>query len=118
MLTELTLRMMTALAPAPEGAPGAGGNWIIMLLFYGGLFGIFYFLLIRPQTKKTKEIESMQSKLTKGDSIVTSGGIYGTVFKVKDDIVTLQVAENTKIKIQRAAISERLKESEARKLDG
>jgi len=118
MLTELALRTFTALAPAPEGSPDAGGHWIVLLLFYGGLFAIFYFLLIRPQTKKTKQIETMQTGLKKGDSVITSGGIYGSVYKVKDEIDAAQITENTRVKVQRAAISELLKESEARKIDG
>ncbi len=117
MLTELALRIFTALAPAPEGAPGTGGHTFIMLIFYGGLFAIFYFLLIRPQTKKTKDTHKMQDGLSKGDSVITSGGMYGTVHKIKDDVVTLQVADNVRVKLQRAAITQRIKEAETKKQD-
>ncbi len=115
MLTELALRIFTALAPAPEGAPGAGGHTFIMLIFYGGLFAVFYFLLIRPQTKKTKDTQKMQDSLNKGDSVITSGGMYGAVHKIKEDVVILQVADNVRIKIQRTAITQRVKEVETKK---
>lgn len=117
MLTELALRLSTALAPAPEGAPDSGGHAIVMILFYGGLFAIFYFLLIRPQTKRTRETQTMQADLGKGDSVLTSGGIYGTVHKIKDDVVTLQIADDVRVKLQLSAISSRIKESETKTSD-
>jgi len=118
MLTELLLRVATALAPAPEGAPNTEGHAMVMVIFYGGLFAVFYFMLIRPQTKRTKEVQTMQSGLGKGDSVITSSGIYGTVYKVKDDVITVQIAENVRVKMQRSAITERLKESDSNKLEG
>jgi len=117
MLTDVSLRLLTALSPAPEGAPNTGGHAAVMILFYGGLLAIFYFMLIRPQTKRNKEIQSMQAGLSKGDSVVTTGGVYATVHKIKEDIVTLQIAENVRIKVQRSSIAERLKESEKKKLE-
>ncbi len=118
MLTELALRVVTALAPAPEGAPSTEGHAMVMVIFYGGLFAVFYFMLIRPQTKRTKEVQAMQSSLGKGDSVITSSGIYGTIYKIKDDVVTVQIAENVRVKMQRSAITERLKESDSNKLEG
>ena len=117
MLTELALRLSTALAPAPEGAPDSEGHAMIMILFYAGLFAIFYFLLIRPQTKRSKETQTMQSDLSKGDSVLTSSGIYGIVHKIKDDVVTIQIAENVRVKFQLSAISSRVRESEIKKSD-
>jgi len=117
MLTELALRLSTALAPAPEGAPNTQGHAVVMILFYGGLFAIFYFLLIRPQTKRSKETQTMQSGLNKGDSVITSCGIYGLVHKIKDDVVTLQIADNVRVKFQLSAISSRTRESETKKSD-
>ncbi len=109
--------MAVSFAPAPEGAGDSEGHTAVMLLFYGGLFAIFYFLLIRPQSKKTKETQNMQSELSKGDNVITSGGIYGSVYKIKDDVVTLQVADDVRMKFQRSAISERLKESDIKDSD-
>lgn len=117
MLTDLALRLSTALAPAPDGAPNTQGHAAIMILFYGGLFAIFYFLLIRPQTKRSKETQTMQDGLNKGDSVVTSSGIYGSVHKIKDDVVTLQIADNVRVKFQLSAITSRVRESETKKSD-
>lgn len=71
------------------------------------LFVIFYFLLIRPQQKKAKEHKQMLSEVAKGDSIVTNGGLYGKVTTVSDDTLTVEVAENVKVKIARNAIAMR-----------
>ncbi len=90
---------------------------MVMMLFYGGLFAIFYFLLIRPQTKRSKETQTMQTDLNKGDSVVTSSGIYGTVHKIKDDVITLQIADNVRVKFQLSAITSRVRESETKKSD-
>lgn len=104
-------RAVTAMSPPPEGAPNTGGHVMVMLLFYAGLFAIFYFLLIRPQLKRNKEIKNMQDSLNKGDTVLISGGIYATVYKIKEDVVTLEIAEGVRIKALRSAITEKAKES-------
>ena len=71
------------------------------------LFVIFYFLLIRPQQKKAKEHKQMLSEVAKGDSVVTNGGLYGRVTTVSDDTLTIEVAENVRVKIARNAIAMR-----------
>ena len=70
------------------------------------IIGIMYFLMIRPQQKRQKEVEQMQSDIKKGDKVVTSGGIYGIIEKVGEKTVTLKVAENTKVKFGRTYISQ------------
>lgn len=100
------------MAPAPEGAPQEG-HAIIMMLFYGALFAIFYFMLIRPQLKRNKEVKTLQEAIKKGDSVLTDSGIYGVVAKVKDEIITVEIAEGVKVKMQKSAILERLKEGSA-----
>src|SRR3569833_3268263 len=62
---------------------------------------IFYFLLIRPQQKKAKEHQSLVSKLSAGDEVVTTGGILGKVIEVGDSFVTLEVAEGVRMKVQK-----------------
>ncbi|HKF45525.1 MAG TPA: preprotein translocase subunit YajC [Thermoanaerobaculia bacterium] len=71
------------------------------------IFVIFYFLLIAPMRKKQKKTQEMLAKLKKGDEVVTTGGIYGTVDALNEErnFVILRVSDNTKIKIQRAAIA-------------
>lgn len=69
------------------------------------IFVIFYFLLILPQQKRQKQQKTMMEALKKGDKIVTASGIWGTISNLGKDTVTLQIADNTKIKIQREHIA-------------
>jgi preprotein translocase subunit YajC len=66
---------------------------------------IFYFLLIRPQQKKQKEHQAMLSKITAGDEVVTAGGILGRVVETGDQFLTLEIADNVRIKVQRFQVS-------------
>ena len=66
---------------------------------------IFYFLLIRPQQKKAKQHQEMLGKLKKNDEVMTSGGIYGRVISLADNVVTLEVAPNVRIRVNRPQIS-------------
>jgi preprotein translocase subunit YajC len=84
----------------PGGRPGYEG--IIMLVI---MFAIFYFLLIRPQQKKVKEHQAYITGLKKGDKVVTNGGIYGEITGLTDTVVTLEIADNVRIKIARAHIA-------------
>lgn len=68
------------------------------------MFGIFYFLLIRPQQKKAKEHKALLDGLKKGDSIITSGGLYGTVVEAKDEILTVDLGTST-VKVGRQFVS-------------
>jgi preprotein translocase subunit YajC len=74
---------------------------------------IFYFLVIAPANKQRKKTEQMLNSLKKGDRILTSGGIYGTVQGIENDVVYLKIAENVKIKIARSAIANIVNESSA-----
>lgn len=94
-----------AWAMAPPQGGGSGTESIMGFLPIIIIFVIFYFLLIRPQQKRQKEIEKMQGELKKGDKVITSGGIYGLVESVGKTTVTLKIAENTKAKFGKAFIS-------------
>jgi len=92
----------------PEGAGtgGApGGQMVSLLVTFGLIILIFYFLIIRPQSRKQKETQRMLSALKKGDRVVTAGGIHGTVTAVKEDTVTVRVDDNVKLELNRSAIS-------------
>ncbi len=78
--------------------------WVLIVV----MLVVFYFLLIRPQRKKAQEHEQMISKLKKGDEVVTIGGIYGTIKRIGEDFVVLEVDKNVRIKISRSAISKRI----------
>lgn len=68
------------------------------------MFVVFYFLLIRPQQKRQKKVREMQSELQKGDSIVTIGGMHGTVFAIDEDKVVISVSNGTNLTYDRASI--------------
>ena len=69
------------------------------------IFVIFYFLLIRPQSKKAKEHKQLIEALAKGDEVVTNGGILGKIVKVGDNFIELEVAEGVNVKVQRQAVA-------------
>ncbi len=78
------------------------GNPLILMVL---MVGIFYFLLIRPQQKKAKEHKALLDNLKEGDQIITSGGILGTVVKIDDQIVNLEIADKVRIKVGRPSIA-------------
>lgn len=85
-------------------------NPIINLVPIVLVFFVMYFLLIRPQTKQQQAQARMQAALKKNDEVVTLGGIHGTVVNVKEDVVTLRVDDNTRIDVDKTAITRRVKE--------
>lgn len=87
------------------GAPAGQGGGFTALVPLILMFAIFYFLLIRPQQKKAKEHREMVNNLKKGDRVVTSGGIHGTVTKVDEGTVTVEIAENVRVKVVRGNIA-------------
>jgi preprotein translocase subunit YajC len=87
---------------APASPLGGGFGPIIML---GVMFAVMYFLMIRPQMKRQKEHQNLISKLAKGDEVITSGGIAGRVDNIGDNFITVEIADNTKIKLQKNAIT-------------
>ena len=81
--------------------PGAYSPIIMTAIF----IGIFYFLIIRPQQKRDKQVKEMRSSLKAGDNIVTVGGIHGKITKIKEDVLTIEVgADKTKLQIARWAV--------------
>ncbi|MCL2209344.1 MAG: preprotein translocase subunit YajC [Treponema sp.] len=101
------------MAPPAGGAESAGAGGLLgSLVPFALIIGIFYFLIIRPQSKKRKETEKMLASIKKGDKIVTIGGVYGTVQNVKDTTVIIKVDDNVKIEFLRSAISNILSSKE------
>ncbi|RZA35274.1 MAG: preprotein translocase subunit YajC [Lysobacteraceae bacterium] len=92
----------TAHAQAADAAPAGGGFG--MLLFPIILIAVMYFLMIRPQMKRAKEHKGMLDKLSKGDEVITSGGIAGTITDIGDNFVTVEVADNVRLRVQKAAV--------------
>jgi preprotein translocase subunit YajC len=92
-----------AMAQAGGGAPA--GSTLTPFIMMAVFVVIFYFLLIRPQQKKQKEHQAMLSKLAAGDEIVTAGGILGRIIEVGDNFITLEIADNVRIKVQRFQVT-------------
>jgi preprotein translocase subunit YajC len=87
------------------GGSGSGSGTLLSLVPFILIFVIFYFMLILPQQKKQKQQKAMMEGLKKGDKVITASGIWGTVTNLGKDTVTLQIADNTKIKMQREFIA-------------
>lgn len=85
--------------------PAAQPNFMEMMLPFVVIFAVFYFLIIRPQGKKQKEHQGFLTQLKRGDEVVTSSGILGTIDGLTDLYVTLEIATNVKIKVLRAQIA-------------
>jgi len=92
-----------AYAQAPDAA--AQPNPLISFLPLLVLFAVFYFMLIRPQMKRAKEQRTMIAGLAKGDEVVTNGGVAGRIDELGDSFVSLEIAPNVKIKLQKSAIT-------------
>jgi preprotein translocase subunit YajC len=94
---------MTSIAYAANGAASGGGgiaSFIPLIL----IFVIFYFLLIRPQQKKSKDHQIYLSNMKKGDGVVTTGGLHGQITGLTDTVVTLEIADNLRVKVSRQHI--------------
>ncbi|MDD5758595.1 MAG: preprotein translocase subunit YajC [Desulfobulbaceae bacterium] len=93
----------TSLAYAADAAPAAPNqmmSFVPLIL----IFVVFYFLLIRPQQKKAKEHQDFLSNMKKGDTVVSSGGLIGSITGLTDTVVTLEVADNVRVKVSRPYI--------------
>ena len=93
-----------AWAQGTSGGSG-GGNTLLSLVPFVLIFIIFYFLLILPQQKRQKKVRVMLDALKKGDKVITSSGLWGTVTNLGKDSITLQISDNAKVKIQRDHIA-------------
>jgi len=85
-------------------APGAGGSSMMSIVLIVALFAIMYFFMIRPQQKKQKEIQEMRKNLKVGDSVVTSGGIFGRIKTMEDAAFIIEIAEGVRVKVDKASI--------------
>ena len=92
----------TAAQPAPGGLFGGG---IVSLLPMFLIFGAVYFMMIRPQTKRAKEHRAMLDKLGTGDEVITNGGIAGVVREIGDSFITVEIADNVRVRLQKGAVA-------------
>jgi preprotein translocase subunit YajC len=88
-----------------EGAPSGGGDPIQLVIMVGVFFAIMYFMIIRPQQKRAKEHTALLGGMSKGDEVVTTGGIIGKVVNIGENFVEMKVSEGNTLKIQKHAIA-------------
>ena len=95
------MNMISLLQAAPaQGQAGGWTMWVMLLL----IFVIMWFFMIRPQRKQQKELQKFRDGLSKGDKVVTIGGIYGTVVEIKEKTLLLEVDSNVKIKVDKNSV--------------
>jgi len=94
-----------AYAMAPAGGSGGEGGLTSTLILFGMMALIFYFFLIRPQSKRQKEHQNLISQLKRGDEVVTNGGIIGRVHSVTDTVITLEISQNVRIRVLKGQIA-------------
>ena len=87
---------------APEAGPGGGLISMLPILL---MFGVIYFLMIRPQMKRQKEHRAMLEKLGKGDEVITNGGIAGSVVAIGESFITVEIADGVQVRLQKGAIA-------------
>ena len=91
--------MLIFLMPqSPDGSPVPSFVFLLLIIV------VFYFFMIRPQMKKQKDLKTYREGLSKGDKIVTTGGIYGKVLDIKEQTITMEIADNVRIRIDKNAV--------------
>ena len=105
LIVGLLIALMFVGGCVPEGGEGEEGSVLPMVLFLVLIFGMFYFLMIRPQRKRQKEHEEVVEQLKRGDKVVTAGGIYGQIESLSEDSVVLKVESGTTIRVARGSIA-------------
>ncbi len=88
---------------AADGA--AGGGIMSMLLMFGAMFAILYFIMIRPQQKQAKKQQALLASLKKGDEVVLTSGIFGKIYLVEDKYLTLEIGDKVRFKVLKQAVS-------------
>lgn len=96
--------LLFAAPSTTSGQPATGGGWQ-MIIFIVLMIAIFYFLLIRPQQKRQKEEQKKRDSLTKGDKIITIGGIHGKIVEIQDNTITIEVEDASKMRVEKSAVN-------------
>ena len=96
------LVLFSGCLPGEEGEP-AQFDWTI-IIFLVIIFGLFYLLMIRPQRKKQKEMQTMVQELQKGDRVITAGGIYGQIESLSEDSIVLKIESGATIRVARSSV--------------
>src|SRR5437773_8285230 len=96
---------MNTIALLQAGGSNATAAFLINILPIAAIFLVFYFLVIAPANKQKRKTQEMLNSLKKGDRVVTSGGIYGTIQGVEPEVVYLKIADNVRVKVARSAVT-------------
>lgn len=99
----MQLSWIFLMTPSTDG--GAGGGGIQTIIMFGTMAFIFYFMIYRPQKKRQKERAELLGKMDKGDKVITTGGMHGTISSIEDGTVLVQVAEGMKIRFDKSAVT-------------
>ena len=105
--------MGLAYAMGSQAGGGAAGGGMLTFLPLILLFAVFYFLLIRPQQKRAKQHKQFMQNLKKGDTVITSGGLYGKITGITDEAITIEIAEKVRVKVSRSAVVDYVKGEQA-----
>jgi len=105
MFTSLLYAQEATGEAAQQTAQGGGIMGFLPIII---MFVILYFLLIRPQQKKQKDMVKMRDDLQKNEKVITSGGIIGTIYSIKGDVVVLKIDDNVKIEVTKSAIATKI----------
>jgi preprotein translocase subunit YajC len=100
----MSFELVPVLAQAASAQPAGGGMQMILMMVV--LFGLMYFMMIRPQMKRQKEHRAMVAALARGDEVVTTGGIAGRVEEVGETFITVEIAANVKVKVQKGSVQQ------------
>lgn len=100
------MSLLISSAYAQSSGGGAGGGFSGQIAILVVFVAVFYFLVIRPQQRRVKDQQSMISRLSSGDEVVTSGGMLGRITEVGDNFITLEIAEGVRVKVQKAQVTQ------------
>ncbi len=110
------MTLFETVAHASEAGVRTGPGMLDLMLIVG-FVAIFYFLLWRPQSKRRKEHVALMSGLSKGDEVITAGGLVGQITKVEEDFIKLQIANNLEVRVQKSAVGATLPKGTLKSLD-
>jgi len=100
----ISLVSLGGCVPPPDGAEGGGFDWM-MIVFLLLIFGLLYFVMIRPQRKRQKEHQHLIEELKRGDKVITTGGIYGVIESISEDSVVIKVESGVTMRVARGSVA-------------
>jgi len=112
-LTPLFIFLTSCAPPGLGGGDGESSSPIIAALPFVLIFGLFYFLILRPQQKQSRKKEDMMKNIKRGDKVMTAGGIHGKVMNTEEDLLTVEIAKGVNVQIARANISALINQDKA-----